>query len=118
MDSENSKTSDPHRLLLNLTDRINLRRIYIIYIYIYIYILHIYVCIYNIYIYILLYQILLFTIHRKIMKNHIRIINLNYELQHGTLNSNSLLDHILYQIVKIILNIYLKSMRKKQLILQ
>ena len=52
------------------------------------------------------------------MKNHIRIINLNYELQHGTVNSNSLLDHILYQIVKIILNIYLKSMRKKQLILQ
>ena len=24
--SENSKTSDPHRLLLNLTDKINLRR--------------------------------------------------------------------------------------------
>ena len=113
MDSENSKTSDPHRLLLNLTDRIDLRRIYM-YIYIYIYYIYMYVYI----IYILLYQILLFTIHRKIMKNHIRIINLNYELQHGTLNSNSLLDHILYQIVKIILNIYLKSMRKKQLILQ
>ena len=26
MNSENSKTSDPHRLLLNLTDEINLRR--------------------------------------------------------------------------------------------
>ena len=26
MDSENSKTSDPHRLLLNLTDKIDLRR--------------------------------------------------------------------------------------------
>ena len=26
MNSENSKTSDPHRLLLNLTDKINLRR--------------------------------------------------------------------------------------------
>ena len=25
--SENSKTSDPHRLLLNLSDKINLRRI-------------------------------------------------------------------------------------------
>ena len=24
--SENSKTSDPHRLLLNLTDKINLKR--------------------------------------------------------------------------------------------
>ena len=26
MNSENSKTSDPHRLSLNLTDKINLRR--------------------------------------------------------------------------------------------
>ena len=26
MNSENSKTTDPHRLLLNLTDKINLRR--------------------------------------------------------------------------------------------
>ena len=26
MNSENSKTSDPHRLLLNLTDKINLKK--------------------------------------------------------------------------------------------
>ena len=26
MNSENSKTSDPHRVLLNLTDKIDLRR--------------------------------------------------------------------------------------------
>ena len=26
MNSENSKTSDPHRVLLNLTDKTNLRR--------------------------------------------------------------------------------------------
>ena len=26
MNSRNSKTSDPHRLLLNLTDKINLKR--------------------------------------------------------------------------------------------
>ena len=26
MNSENSKTSDPHRLLLNLTDKLNLKR--------------------------------------------------------------------------------------------
>ena len=26
MNSENSKTSDPHRLLINLTDKIHLRR--------------------------------------------------------------------------------------------
>ena len=29
MNSENSKTSDPHRLLLNLLDKINLKRRYI-----------------------------------------------------------------------------------------
>ena len=28
MNSKNSKTSDPHRLLLNLTDKIDLRRKY------------------------------------------------------------------------------------------
>ena len=45
MNSENSKTSDPHRLLFNLADKIDSRwkdR------------------------YILLYEILAFTIHRKI----------------------------------------------------
>ena len=43
MNSKNSKTSDPHRLLLNLTDKIYLRKK----------------------INILLYQILAFTIHEK-----------------------------------------------------
>ena len=50
MNSENSKASGHYRLLLNLTDKIDIRRkdkyIYI-------------------YIYILLYQILVFTIHGK-----------------------------------------------------
>ena len=27
MNSKNSKTSDPHRLLLNLTDKINLKKV-------------------------------------------------------------------------------------------
>ena len=27
MNSENSKTSDPHRLLLNLSDKINLKKV-------------------------------------------------------------------------------------------
>ena len=44
MNSENSKTSDPHRLLLNFTDKIDLRRAENI----------------------LLYQILTFTIHGTI----------------------------------------------------
>ena len=34
INSENSRTSDPHRLLLNLTDKIDLIRIYRIYFYI------------------------------------------------------------------------------------
>ena len=51
MNSENSKTSDPKRLLFNLADKIGLRRKDI---------------------YILLYQILVFTIHGKILKSHIR----------------------------------------------
>ena len=44
MNSENSKTTDPHRLLLNLTDKINLNRSDKM----------------------LLYQALAFTIHGKI----------------------------------------------------
>ena len=47
MNSKNSKTSDPPRLLLNLTDKIDLRRKKI-----------------NI----LIYQVLAFTIHGKIYK--------------------------------------------------
>ena len=55
---------------------------------------------------ILLYQILVFTMHGKILKSHIRIINLKCQLQHGMKNLNYLMDHILYQIMKIILNVY------------
>ena len=83
MNSENSKTSDPHRLLLNLTDKIDLRR------------KDKYVALSN----------FVFTIHGKILKNHIKIIALRYQLQHGMKNLNYLTDHILYQIFKIILNI-------------
>ena len=54
----------------------------------------------------LLYQILIFTIHGKLLKSHIRIINLKYQLQHGMKNLNYLMDHILYQIFEIIMNIY------------
>ena len=43
MNSENSKTSDPHRLLLNLSDKVNLKKV----------------------INILFYQTLAFTIHGK-----------------------------------------------------
>ena len=49
MNSKNSKVSDPHRLLLNLTNNIDLRRLY--------------------------KGIVAFTIHEKIWKSHIRTIN-------------------------------------------
>ena len=76
MNLENSKTSDPHRLLLNFSGKIYLKgsdRM-------------------------LLYQITACAIHGKILKNHTKAINLN-----------CLMDNILYQIFKIILNILSKK---------
>ena len=74
MNFENSKTSDPHRLLLNLTDKTNLE----------------------------ILTILAHPIHGKI---HQRTINLKYQLQHRMKNLNYLMDHILYQMFKIILSV-------------
>ena len=54
VNSENSKTSDPRRILLNITDKTELRGK----------------------INIFLYQILAFTMHGKILKNRIMITNL------------------------------------------
>ena len=54
----------------------------------------------------------------KYKKGDIRTINLKYQLQHGMKNLNCLVDHILYQIFKVILNIFKKNMDKKLLILQ
>ena len=45
-------------------------------------------------------------------------MNLKYQLQHGIKNLNYLMDHIIYQIFKIILNISLKKMRQLLIILQ
>ena len=42
-------------------------------------------------------------------KSHIRTINLKYHLQHGMEHFTYLMDHILYQISKIFVNIYLKK---------
>ena len=84
MNSENSKTSDPHRLLLNLTDKIYLRR------------KDKYIDLSNLSIY---YAC-------KNIKSHIRTINLKYQFQHRIKNLNYQMDHILYQIFKIILNVY------------
>ena len=61
MNSENSKIYEPHRLLLNLSDKKKK--------------------LYNIVINILLSQILVFTICGKIYKSHTKTINLKYQLQ-------------------------------------
>ena len=68
INSENSRIPDPHRLLLNLTDNIDLRRKENIYVYIYIYI------------YIALSH---FSIYCIWSKGLIRTINSKFHLQHG-----------------------------------
>ena len=88
--SENSKTSDPHRLLLNISGKIHLKRS-------------------NIYV---LYRILAYTIHGKKYKSHIKVINLKYQLPRGAKDLNYLMDLTFYQIFKIILNISLKDMKQ------
>ena len=45
----------------------------------------------------------------KYKKSHREITNLRHQLQHGMKNLNYLRDHILYQIIKIILSSSLKS---------
>ena len=53
-----------------------------------------------------LYQILASSIHgemESIKKGHIKTTNLKYLLQHGKINLNYLMDHILHLIFKIIL---------------
>ena len=90
MNSKKSKTSDPHRLLLNLTDKINLKSS------------DEYVALSNLSIY--------YT--SKNVKRHITTIHLKYQLQHEMKNLNYLMDHTLYQILKIISNIYLRTCRK------
>ena len=89
MNSENNKTSGPHRVLLNLSDKINLKRSAK------------YVALSNLSIYYTWKNI------KKFYKN-----NLKYQLQHGMKSLNYLMDHILYQIFKIILSISLKTWRK------
>ena len=84
MNSKKSKTSDPRTLLLNLTDKIDLRREDK---------------------YIALLNLSIYYTWKNIKKSY-KIINLKYQLRHRMKNSNYLMDHILYQIFKNILNIY------------
>ena len=82
MKSENSETSKPHVLILKLTDKLDLRRG-----------------------------------EKSIVLSNLRIYytwknikcsynNNKISFQHGMINLNYLMDHILYQIFKTILNIF------------
>ena len=83
MNFKNSKTSDPHRLLLNFTDKIDLRK-------------DKYITLSNICVYYTSENI------KRSYKNN----KLKYQLQHGMKNLNYLMDQIIYQIFKIILQIH------------
>ena len=85
LNSKNSKTSDSHRLLLNLAEKVNLKRSDK---------------------YVTLSNLSIYYTWKNIKKNHIRTIHLKYQLQHGMKNLNYLRNHIIYQIFKIISNIY------------
>ena len=87
MTSKNCETSDSHRLLLNPTDKTDLRKKFK------------YIALSNLSIY--------YTL--KKLKNHARTINLKFQLKHVIKNLNYLMDRILYQIFKITLNISLKT---------
>ena len=84
MNSENSQTSESLVLIVKLTDKLDLRRgeksIALSTLSIY------------------------YTWKNK--KAHTLTINLKYKLQHGMINLNQLMGHILYQIFKTILNIF------------
>ena len=84
MNSRISKTSHPHRILLNFSHKIDLRR------------KDKYIALSNLSIY--------YT--WKNMKNSYKNNKFKNQLQYGMKNLNYLMDHILYQISKIILNIY------------
>ena len=91
INSGNSKTTDPHRLLLNLSDKTNLKWS------------DKYIALSNLSIY--------YTWKNK--KSHTKIINLKFQLRHGMKSFNYRMYHILCQIFKINLNIYLKKTWEK-----
>ena len=87
MNYKNRKISNPHRLLLNLTDQINLKGRYK---------------------YAALSNGSTYNI-RKNIKSHKKTLNLKYESQRGTKKLNYAMRYILYKTFKIILNISLKK---------
>ena len=96
MNSENSRTSEYHVLVLKLTDKLDLRSGQKS------------VALSNLSMY--------YT--WKNIKGSYNNNNLKYLLQHGVKNLNCQTDHIQYQIFKIILSIFLKSIVKVLIIHQ
>ena len=84
INSQNNKRCDYHRLLLNVMDKINLKRS------------GKYVALSNLSIY--------YTWKKKTKKKRIKIIDLKYQLQDEIKSLNYLRNHILYQIFKVNLN--------------
>ena len=97
MNYENSKTSETHRLLLNLTDKINVKRSDK---------------------YVALSNLSMYSNTWTYNKKSYKMINFKYQLQHGMKNLNYLMDYILYQIFRINLNISQKNMIQLLIILQ
>ena len=93
VNSKNSKTSDSHRLLLNFTNEIDLK------------IKDKYIPLTNP------------SIYYTWKKNRIRIINLKYQLQNRMKNLNYMTDHVMYQMLTIILNITKLFRRRVSIIL-
>ena len=83
MNSENSKTSNPYRLSHNFTDKINLKRSDK---------------------YVRLLKLSIYYAWKNV-ESQMKIMNLKCQLQHGMESLNCLMDHALYQIFEITLNI-------------
>ena len=85
INSENSKTSKPHVLILKFTDKLDLRR-----------------CENRI----ALSNLSIYYTWKNIKGSYNNNNNFKYQLQHGMINLNYLMDHFLHQIFKIILNTF------------
>ena len=85
MNSKNSRTSKPHVLILKFTDKLDLRRGENR---------------------IALSNLSICYTCKNIKKPHTITIHLKYLVQHGMINLNDLIDHILYQIFTTILNTF------------
>ena len=92
MNTENSKTNEPHKFRLTLADKLNLKDP------------NKNMALTNLSIYNIWKNI-------KTLSLHITTVNLNYLLQLGLVSLICLMDHFLFQTYKIILSTLLKSMK-------